>query len=82
MAGKRFPHGHKALVREGFIYVASGKCREEKCGAALFWYRTPSGRRIPIDAEKLVPHMWICPAVERGKKRGTGEPAKQGDLFF
>ena len=82
MAGKRFPRGHRALVTEGFVYLAAGKCREEKCGAAVHWYRTPGGKRIPIDVGKKVPHMWICPAVERGKKRAAREASKQGELFW
>lgn len=83
MAGKRFPRGHRALVNEGFVYLAVGKCRERECGAAVLWYRTPGGKRIPIDAAKKIPHPWVCSAIERskGKKRRAGQASHQGDLF-
>lgn len=80
MAGKRFPQGHRALVREGFLYLAAGKCREDKCGAAVHWYRTPGGKRIAVDVAKKVPHMWVCRAIQRKPKK-RGEGSMQGDLF-
>lgn len=79
MARKRFPRGHTALVKEGFNYLATGKCRERECRAPILWYRTPGGRRIPIDVEKKVPHPWCCPAVKK-EKRAIPE-SKQMEMF-
>jgi len=76
MPRKGFPRGHKALVNEGFVFVAAGKCVD--CGASVLWYRTPERRRrMPIDAAKKIPHWWICPAT---KKEGAGR-GLQLELF-
>jgi hypothetical protein len=61
VARKRFPRGHKALVNEGFVYLFAGRCRNRECGAGILWYRTPAGKRLPIDAAMKIPHWWCCP---------------------
>ena len=73
---KAFPRGHKALVNEGFVFVAAGACHD--CGASVLWYLTPERqKRMPIDAAKKIPRWAVCPALVRGKAaRGM-----QLDLF-
>jgi len=72
---KSFPRTHAALVKEGFGYIAAGTCSD--CGAGIFWYRTPLGKRLPVDARRNLPHFWIC-----GARRNKSSPApRQLDLF-
>jgi len=80
MARKQFPRTHKALVLEGYRFIAAGICREPGCGAKIWWYQTPGGRRLPIDVATMRPHQWRCPGVERNK-RGAPGPRAQLELF-
>ena len=86
MPRKRFPRGHIALVSEGYVYLTSGRCRDRECGGAIHWYRTPGGKRLPVDVKKNIPHGWCCLAVERERRERhgiyqAGKPSDQLELF-
>jgi hypothetical protein len=83
MPRKRFPRGHAALVLEGFVYLTAGICRERECGASVLWYRTPNGKRMPIDFAKKIPHFWCCPVLklDRLERHGISEAPLQFELF-
>jgi hypothetical protein len=80
---KGFPRGHKALVQEGYEFLFTGICREPECGATILWYRTPRRKRMPIDAERKIPHFVCCKAMERERenRRRVAETSPQMELF-
>ena len=39
------------LERKGYEYLNDSYCRGPTCGAVIQWWRTPKGKRIPIDPE-------------------------------
>lgn len=61
-----FPRDEIELEAEGYVFEGTGKCRE--CKADLAWYRTPTGKRMPLDQWTLVPHWGTCSAPERFRK--------------
>jgi len=87
MPRKQFPRGHEALVIEGYCYLFASKCRDEECRAPLLWYRTPGGKRMPVDADKKIPHFWCCIGVQRERREKHGVhhmnrlASKQLELF-
>ena len=75
---KKFPRTHKALVLEGFKYLAAGTCEELECRAPVLWYLTPRGKRMPIDADRKIPHWWCCTAIGQALRKPR---ARQFELF-
>lgn len=55
-----FPKTETELAEQGYTFEGTAKCRGENCGAEINWYKTPAGKRIPLDPD-LTPHFKTCP---------------------
>ena len=53
------PKTAQELEATGYASDGSGECRA--CHAAILWYRTPKGKRMPLDRATLEPHWSTCP---------------------
>lgn len=62
-----FPKTEVDLEKAGYEYEGSGRCRA--CNAEISWYRTPNGKRIPLDEGTMEPHWSTCPNAD-GFRRG------------
>lgn len=68
-----FPKNSTELLMRGYEFLNDGKCKQEGCSAAISWWETPTGKRIPINYmptpdTPAVPHWTTCtnPARFRG----------------
>jgi len=71
------PDNRKDLEAMGYSFNGEGLCRG--CGAELFWFETPRGKKMPFsriadagpsdDSEKLEPHWSSCPNREDFRSR-------------
>jgi hypothetical protein len=77
MARKGFPRSHSALIAEGYRFASAASCRD--CGGPVWWYVTPLGRRLAVDAVTHRPHFWKCPP--RARKAEALSPPPQMELF-
>ena len=62
-----FPKTEQELEAAGYEYEGTGKCRD--CAVEIAWYRTPAGKRMPLEEGTLEPHWAKCPGAERFRKR-------------
>jgi hypothetical protein len=47
------------LIRDGYKFLGSGKCRE--CGEDIAWFETSKNKKkIPLDEGTLQPHWETC----------------------
>lgn len=67
-----FPKTHEGLIDAGYTYGGVGKCRA--CSADMLWYKTPSGKSIPLDVGTFIAHFSTCPNAADFRK---STPAKQ-----
>jgi len=56
-----FPKTEDELAKAGYEYENTSKCRGPNCGAQIAWYKTPKGKRIPLDEGTLEVHWNTCP---------------------
>jgi len=63
-----FPKTDDELAKAGYHYEGTGKCSGEHCGQEIAWYRTPTGKRIPLNEATLEPHWVTCPDAEAFRK--------------
>ena len=56
-----FPKTEDGLAKAGYTYENTRKCSSPICGQDIAWYRTPKGKRIPLDEGTLEPHWATCP---------------------
>ncbi len=65
-----FPATVTQLWAAGYEYTGQQKeC--DGCGGIFLWFRTPTGKWIPLTSQKdssLVPHHAICAAVKQFRK--------------
>lgn len=54
-----FPKDTVELAIAGYKFSDDGHCRA--CGARIQWWITPKNRKMPLDAETLIPHWGTCP---------------------
>lgn len=62
-----FPKTEIELEQAGYEYEGSGKCRA--CGQEIAWYRTPAGKRMPLEEGTLEPHWAKCPNAKDFRRR-------------
>jgi hypothetical protein len=65
------PKTRAELEAAGYDFLNQAKCRG--CGAAILWFSTPKGKRMPFDAATLEPHWATCPQAEEFKKPKMGK---------
>jgi len=61
-----FPTNEKELAEQGYEFEGTGRCSE--CHAEIAWYRTPKGKRIPLDEGTLVAHWGTCTNPDRFRR--------------
>ena len=60
-----FPKTEDELAKAGYTYEGTRECSGPTCHQQIAWYRTPKGKRIPLEEGTLEPHFANCPDVER-----------------
>ncbi len=58
-----FPRTELELEKAGYVYEGTGKCRA--CACEIAWYRTPTGKRMPLEEGTLEPHWAKCPNADQ-----------------
>jgi len=61
-----FPKTEMELEAAGYVFEGSGRCRA--CNQEIAWYRTPAGKRMPLDEGTLEPHWAACTDPELFRK--------------
>lgn len=62
-----FPRTEAELEAAGYEFENAGRCRA--CQAEIAWYRTPAGKRMPLDEGTLEPHWSTCPNADDFRKK-------------
>jgi hypothetical protein len=66
-----FPKTLEELQRDNYRFLESGTCRG--CGRVVGWWRTPAGKRMPIDPPgpdgTLETHFATCPKSAQFSKK-------------
>jgi hypothetical protein len=73
-----FPTTIGSAVKRGFSYQGPGKCKA--CGAALDWWKTPSGKKMPTDSSdvEFKSHFATCPHADQFRRKpGHAQDADQ-----
>lgn len=65
-----FPKTIDELVAAGYKHEGTADCRG--CGAAIEWWRTPKGKKIPMDHGTAMPHFSTCPRAEDFRRPQAG----------
>lgn len=55
-----FPKTDTELVAAGYKHEGTSKCTGPNCGKEIEWWRTPKGKRIPLDPGTMEPHWANC----------------------
>ena len=63
-----FPRTDEELARAGYEYEGTSRCNGLNCRKEIAWYRTPAGKRIPLDEGTLEPHWSTCPDAKEFRK--------------
>jgi hypothetical protein len=63
-----FPRTEEELARAGYEYEGTSKCSGPNCRKDIAWYRTPKGKRIPLDEGTLEPHWSTCVDAKEFRK--------------
>jgi hypothetical protein len=64
-----FPTTIEGLEAQGYKFDGHSRCSGPHCNQELSWYRTPNGKRIPLNYPSLTPHFSTCPDVKRFQKQ-------------
>lgn len=67
-----YPSSREELEAAGFRFDSMGRCRGTRCKADLYWWTTPKGKRIPLNADGTAHHV-TCPDVAQFS---TGKPRR------
>lgn len=62
-----FPRTEKELEAAGYVYENTGRCRA--CNQEIAWYRTPAGRRMPLEEGTMEPHWAKCPQADDFRRK-------------
>lgn len=74
-----WPHSREWLESHDYRFESRTRCRGARCRKEIEFYRTPSGRLIPLervfqgDGNLFTPHHAICPDVNQFR----GKPAEE-----
>lgn len=63
-----FPKTDSELVKAGYTYESKSRCIGPDCNDEIEWWRTPKGKRIPLDSGTLESHWSTCPNAEDFRK--------------
>jgi len=64
-----FPITVDEALEDGYILETPGaECSGSDCRAKIDWYKTPKGKRIPVDAGTFIVHWSTCPNSKQFKK--------------
>lgn len=64
-----FPRTVAEMTDAGYLYSNDSICRA--CGAAIEWWVTPRGKKLPVNLGTAKPHWATCPQAELFRK---GDP--------
>lgn len=56
-----FPKTETELIAAGYVFEGLGKCKGKTCDQTVEWWRTPKGKRIPLDSGTMECHFGTCP---------------------
>jgi hypothetical protein len=59
-----FPKTEDELAKAGYTYEGTSRCTGKTCRQEIAWYKTPKGKRIPLNEGTLEPHFSTCPDVK------------------
>lgn len=59
-----FPTTDTDLIAKGYTLEGRAKCKGPNCGKEIEWWRTPKGKRIPLDPGTMEPHWATCPDAQ------------------
>jgi len=80
------------LAAAGFVFLDEAHCRVPRCGRLVWWFRSPDGKRVAVNAghrQDPKPHDWqphraSCPdpgyferTQARRAERRTGKPRRR-----
>ena len=63
-----FPKTETELAEQGYKFEGTARCSGPNCHAEIAWYKTPRGKRIPLDEGTLEPHWSSCPDAASFRK--------------
>jgi len=59
-----FPKNTAELEAAGFSFDRTGVCKGQECREVIYWWHTPKGKRIPLNADST-PHHATCKNAEQ-----------------
>jgi hypothetical protein len=62
------PNTPAGLVAAGYTYINTSRCKGTSCGAEIEWWRTPNGKKMPLDPVTFEPHWSTCPSQEEFRR--------------
>lgn len=62
-----FPKTQQGLLDAGYTPAGDGKCRA--CGAEIDWWKTPTGKSIPMNFATADPHWSTCPQADSFRRK-------------
>jgi hypothetical protein len=51
-----FPRNSTDLLNRGYEFLGDGRCKQKQCNAPITFWRTPTGKTIPIDYMPTMVH--------------------------
>ena len=57
-----FPTNLDEMRQQGYKFEGDGTCKG--CGAAIEWWITPRGKKMPTDYGTATPHWSTCPKAQ------------------
>lgn len=58
----------RELELDGYRFTGRSRCRSSRCGRTIGWWKTPSGKSLPLDPDTLQPHWATCPGASHFKQ--------------
>ena len=76
-----FPNTIKELVKAGYEFESQSTCRG--CRTAIAFYRTPLGKRMPMDVDadgNCESHFATCPNAKEFRRRDSRATGTAGSM--
>lgn len=65
-----FPQNIDELRGANYSFEGDATCKA--CHADIEWWKTPKGKKIPMNARTAIPHWSTCPNAEDFRKPKSG----------
>lgn len=69
----KFPTTREELVAAGYEFERVTRCTGATCRRLIEFWRTPYGKRMPLDSPELTPHFATCPDVQEFRRKATAK---------